>query len=262
MAAGWPQPERFVAKGRDGITDIHGIILRPSDFDPSRRDPVIENVYAGPQDSHTPVAWRTSFGSMSQLAELGFVVVQADGMGTANRSKAFHDVCHKNLGDAGFPDRIAWIRAAAATRPWMDLSRVGIYGGSAGGQNAMRALLDFPQIYTVGVADCGCHDNRMDKIWWNELWMGWPVDESYERSSNVADAAKLAGKLMLVVGELDDNVDPASTMQVSAALVRAGKAHELVVVPGAGHGAAETPYGSAKRRAFLRQHLMAPAAAE
>jgi dipeptidyl aminopeptidase/acylaminoacyl peptidase len=144
----------------------------------------------------------------------------------------------------------------------MDLSRVGIYGGSAGGQNAMRALLDFPQIYTVGVADCGCHDNRMDKIWWNELWMGWPVDESYERSSNVVDAAKLTGKLMLVVGELDDNVDPASTMQVSAALVRAGKAHELVVVPGAGHGAAETPYGSAKRRAFLKQHLMAPPAAE
>jgi dipeptidyl aminopeptidase/acylaminoacyl peptidase len=144
----------------------------------------------------------------------------------------------------------------------MDLSRIGIYGGSAGGQNAMRALLDFPQIYTVGVADCGCHDNRMDKIWWNELWMGWPVDENYERSSNVADAAKLAGKLMLVVGELDDNVDPASTMQVSAALVRAGKAHELVVVPGAGHGAAETPYGSAKRRAFLKQHLIGSVAAE
>lgn len=120
-----------MAKGRDGVTDIHGIILGPSDFDPARRYPVIENAYAGPQDSHVPVAWRPSFGSMSQLAELGFVVVQADGMGTANRSKAFHDVCHKNLGDAGFPDRIASIRAAAATRPWIDLSRVGIYGGSA-----------------------------------------------------------------------------------------------------------------------------------
>jgi dipeptidyl aminopeptidase/acylaminoacyl peptidase len=108
----------------------------------------------------------------------------------------------------------------------------------------------------VAVADCGCHDNRMDKVWWNELWMGWPVDESYERSSNVADAARLRGKLMLVVGELDENVDPASTMQASAALVRAGILHELVVVPGAGHGAAETPYGYRKRLGFLRRHLL------
>ncbi len=151
---------------------------------------------------------------------------------------------------------MAWLRAAAATRPWMDLARVGIYGGSAGGQNAMRALLDFPDVYKVGVADCGCHDNRMDKIWWNELWMGWPVDESYARSSNVVDAAKLQGRLMLVVGELDDNVDPASTMQVAASLERAGKDFELVVVAGTGHGAAETPYGSRRRREFLLRHLL------
>jgi dipeptidyl aminopeptidase/acylaminoacyl peptidase len=151
---------------------------------------------------------------------------------------------------------VAWLRAAAATRPWMDLARVGIYGGSAGGQNAMRALLDFPDVYKVGVADCGCHDNRMDKIWWNELWMGWPVDESYARSSNVVDAAKLQGRLMLVVGELDDNVDPASTMQVAASLERAGKDFELVVVAGTGHGAAETPYGSRRRREFLLRHLL------
>ena len=257
VAAGWPQPERFVAKGRDGITDIHGIILRPSDFDPSRRYPVIENVYAGPQDSHTPVAWRTSFGSMSQLAELGFVVVQADGMGTANRSKAFHDVCHKNLGDAGFPDRIAWIRAAAATRPWMDLSRVGIYGGSAGGQNAMRALIAHSDFYSVAVADCGCHDNRMDKIWWNEQWMGWPLDASWDESSNSVQAHRLSGKLLLVVGEIDQNVDPASTMQVAAALVKAGKDFELLVMPGTGHGAAETPYASRRRAEFLFRHLRA-----
>jgi dipeptidyl aminopeptidase/acylaminoacyl peptidase len=119
----------------------------------------------------------------------------------------------------------------------------------------MRALLDFPEMYRVGVADCGCHDNRMDKIWWNELWMGWPVDESYERSSNVVDAAKLQGKLMLVVGELDENVDPASTMQVAAALQRAGKDFELVVVAGVGHGAAESPFGSRKRLEFLKRNL-------
>ena len=255
VATGWPQAERFVAKGRDGVTDIHGIILRPSHFDPARRYPVIENVYAGPQDSHTPVAWRPSFGSMSQLAELGFVVVQADGMGTANRSKAFHDVCHKNLGDAGFPDRIAWIRAAAATRPWMDLSRVGIYGGSAGGQNALRALIAHHDFYAVAVADCGCHDNRMDKIWWNEQWMGWPLDASWDEASNSVHAHRMKGKLLLVVGELDQNVDPASTMQVAAALVKAGKDFELLVMPGTGHGAAETPYASRRRAEFLFRHL-------
>ncbi|MEI8370054.1 MAG: prolyl oligopeptidase family serine peptidase [Planctomycetia bacterium] len=260
LAAGWPQPERFVAKGRDGVTDIHGIILRPADFDPARRYPVIENVYAGPHDSHVPVAWRPSFGSMSQLAELGFVVVQADGMGTANRSKAFHDVCHKNLGDAGFPDRIAWLSAAATTRPWIDLSRVGIYGGSAGGQNAMRALIAHPEFYSAAVADCGCHDNRMDKIWWNEQWMGWPLDASWDEASNSVQAHRMNGKLMLVVGELDQNVDPASTMQVAAALVKAGKDFELLVMPGTGHGAAETPYASRRRAEFLLRQLGSPTA--
>jgi dipeptidyl aminopeptidase/acylaminoacyl peptidase len=256
LAEGRVLPERFVAKGRDGVTDIHGVIFRPRGTanDPTPR-PVLECVYAGPQDFHALKQWSPNHG-LQAIADAGFVLVQVDGMGTNWRGKAFHDVCWKNLKDAGFADRIAWIKAAAATRPWMDLSRVGIYGGSAGGQSAMRALIDHADFYSVAVADCGCHDNRMDKVWWNELWMGWPVDESYERSSNVADAARLRGKLMLVVGELDENVDPASTMQASAALVRAGILHELVVVPGAGHGAAETPYGWRKRLGFLRRHLL------
>jgi dipeptidyl aminopeptidase/acylaminoacyl peptidase len=176
-------------------------------------------------------------------------------MGTSHRSKAFHDVAWKNLADAGFPDRIAWLRAAAAAHPELDLSRVGIYGGSAGGQSAMRALLDHADVYSVAVADCGCHDNRMDKIWWNELWMGYPPDESYVRSSNVADAAKLSGALLLIVGALDDNVDPNSTMQVVDALIQADKDFELLVLPSAGHGAAETPYGRRKRAEFLWRHL-------
>lgn len=137
----------------------------------------------------------------------------------------------------------------------MDLTRVGIYGGSAGGQNAVRALLDHHDFYKVAVADCGCHDNRMDKIWWNELWMGYPVGPEYETSSNIADAAKLAGKLLLIVGELDRNVDPASTMQLVHALQKADKDFELLIVAGAGHGAAETPYGSRRRMDFLVRHL-------
>ncbi len=256
VARGWTWPERFASKGRDGETVAWGVIWRPrgTATDATPR-PVVESIYAGPHDFHVPKEFSPWHGERA-IADDGFVVVRVDGMGTNWRGKRFHDVCWKNLRDSGLPDHVAWLRAAAAARPWMDLARVGIYGGSAGGQSAMRALLDFPDVYSVAVADCGCHDNRMDKIWWNELWMGWPVDVSYERSSNVADAGKLRGKLMLVVGELDENVDPSSTLQVSAALVGAGKDHELVVVPGAGHGAAETPYGSAKRRAFLGRHLL------
>ena len=201
-----------------------------------------------------PKAFREFHGAQG-VSELGFIVVQIDGMGTSYRSKAFHDVCWKNLADAGFPDRIAWIRAAAKRYPQMDLSRVGIYGGSAGGQNAMRGLLAHPDFYKVGVADCGCHDNRMDKIWWNELWMGWPIGPHYAEQSNVTQAHKLQGKLMLIVGELDRNVDPASTMQVVHALVKANKDFDLVVLPGVGHGAAGTPYGRRRQRDFLVRHL-------
>jgi len=254
IAAGWTMPERFVAKGRDGRTDIHGVLIRPSDFDPTKTYPVIEEVYAGPHSAFAP----KQFGPLLRqhiLAELGFIVVQADGMGTNHRDKVFHDVCWKNLKDAGFPDRIAWIRAAAETRPWMDLKRVGIYGGSAGGQSAMRALLDHSDFYRVAVADCGCHDNRMDKIWWNEQWMGWPVDDSYAKSSNVEDATRLNGELLLIVGELDENVDPASTTQVVGALERAGKTFDYLPIIGTGHGAAETPYGSRRRMEFLVRHL-------
>lgn len=259
LAAGWTMPERFAAKGRDGQTDIYGLLIKPSHFDPAKKYPVVEEVYAGPQSAYVP----KSFDRLVRqhvMAELGFIVVQADGLGTNHRGKAFHDVCWKNLKDAGFPDRIAWIKAAAATRPWMDLGRVGIYGGSAGGQNAMRALLDYHDFYSVAVADCGCHDNRMDKIWWNEQWMGWPIDDSYARSSNVEDASKLEGHLLLLFGELDRNVDPASTMQVAGALQRAGKPFTLMPLIGAGHGSAETPYGSRLRRDFLAHHLLsAPA---
>lgn len=255
METGWRAPERFVAKGRDGHTDIHGIVLRPTNFDPTRRWPVVEQIYAGPQAAYVPKEWGSQ-GGPRQIAELGFVVVMIDGMGTSHRSKAFHDVCHKNLGDAGFPDRIAWIKALGAKYPELDLSRVGLYGGSAGGQNAVRGLIAHGDFYRVAVADCGCHDNRMDKVWWNELWMGWPVGPHFEEHSNAAQAHRLSGRLLLIVGEMDRNVDPASTMQVVDALVRADKDFDLLVIPGAGHGAAETPYGRRRRADFLVRHLL------
>ncbi len=251
---GWQVPERFVSKARDGVTDIYGVIFRPSNFDPTRKYPVVEDIYAGPQDSFVPQNYGPIHGSQV-MAELGFIVVKIDGLGTSNRSKAFHDVCWKNLGDAGLPDRILWMKAAAAKNSEMDLTRVGVYGGSAGGQNALGAMLDHGDFYKVAVSDCGCHDNRMDKIWWNELWMGWPVGPHYKEQSNVTNAHKLQGKLLLMVGEMDRNVDPASTMQVVNALVKADKDFELLVVPGGGHGGGGK-YTQRRRRDFLVRNLL------
>jgi len=254
LATGRPFPEPFVAPGRDGATKIYGIIHRPPNFDKAKQYPVIESIYAGPHGAHVPKSFRSAYGQQ-RLTDLGFVVVQVDGMGTNWRSKAFHDVCWKNLGDAGFPDRILWIRAAAERYPYLDIRRVGIYGGSAGGQNALRALLAHSDFYHVGVTDCGCHDNRMDKIWWNEQWMGWPVGPHYAEQSNVTQAHRLQGKLLLIVGELDRNVDPASTMQVVKALIEADKDFDMLVIPSAGHGAAGTSYGRRRLQDFFVEHL-------
>lgn len=252
---GWQMPEVFVSKGRDEKTDIWGIIVRPTNFDPSRSYPIIEYIYAGPHDSFVPKEFHAQYWAMNSLAELGFIVVQIDGMGTSNRSKEFHDVCWQNLKDAGFPDRKLWIRAAAEKYPYMDAERVGIRGTSAGGQSAGGALVFNSDFYDVAVASCGCHDNRMDKIWWNEQWMGYPVGPHYAESSNIVNADQLRGNLMLIVGEVDDNVDPASTMQFADALIKAGKDFELVVLPGAGHTSGGE-YGERKRRDFFVKHLL------
>ena len=252
--AGWKPPEVFVAKGRDSKTDIWGVIYRPTNFDATRKYPVIENIYAGPQGSFVPKSF-AAFNGMQATAELGFIVVQIDGMGTSNRSKAFHDVAWKNLGDAGFPDRILWHKAVAAKYPYYDISRVGLYGTSAGGQNSLGGLLFHPEFYDVAVSSAGCHDNRMDKIWWNEQWMGWPIGPEYAASSNVDHAYKLEGKVLLIVGEMDNNVDPASTFQVVNQLIKHGKNFDLLVIPGAGHTSGGA-YGDHKRYDYFVQHLL------
>ena len=254
-AEGWTAPEPFVAPGRDGKTPMYGIIQRPTNFDPTKKYPVIEYIYQGPGDQYVPKSFQAYNWWTTSLAELGFIVVMIDGMGTSFRSRSFENVCYKNLRDAAIPDHIAWIRAAAAKYPYMDIDRVGIYGMSAGGQESLSALLHFPDFYKCAYSACGCHDNRMDKIWWNEQWMGYPVDEHYKESSNVENAHLLKRPLMLVVGEMDDNVDPASTMQVAAALIKANKDFELVVIPGARHTMGEA-YGEHKRYDFFVKHLL------
>ena len=254
VASGWKPPEVFVAKGRDGKTDIWGIICRPRDLNPDKKYPVIEYIYAGPQGSFVPKMFRPS-RQFESLTDLGFIVVQMDGMGTANRSKAFHDVCWKNLKDAGFPDRILWHQAAAKKYPYYDISRVGIYGNSAGGQSAAGALLFHPEFYKAAVASCGCHDNRMDKASWNEQWMGYPVGPQYAECSNIENAHRLRGKLFLIVGEMDNNVPPESTMRFVDALIKAGKDFDLLVIPGGGHGMGGS-YGQRRMQDFFVRNLL------
>ena len=255
LKEGWIAPEVFTTKGRDGKTDIWGIIVRPTTFDPNKSYPIIEYIYAGPHDSFVPKDFHSYYWSMSSLAELGFIVVQIDGMGTSNRSKAFHDICWKNLKDAGFPDRKLWIKAAAKKYTYMNIDKVGIHGTSAGGQNAGAALVFNSDFYDVAVSSCGCHDNRMDKMWWNEQFMGYPIGPEYAACSNVENAAQLEGNLMLILGEVDDNVDPASTMQFANALIKANKDFELVTIPGMAHSSGGV-FGERKRKDFFVKHLL------
>ena len=253
VKAGFRAPEVFVSKARDGKTDIWGIVVRPVTFDANKKYPVIEQIYAGPHGSFVPKTWGGGQGLVS-LAEIGFVLVQIDGMGTSNRSKAFHDVAWRNIADAGFPDRILWHKAVNKKYPWYDTERVGIYGTSAGGQNAAGAVFFHPEFYDVAVANSGCHDNRMDKIWWNEAWMG-EMGPHYETNSNVGAAKNLKGHLFLTVGEMDTNVDPSSTLQVADALLRAGKDFDLMVVPNGGHGATGLE-GTRRRNDFFVRWLL------
>ncbi len=250
---GWEAPEVFVAKGRDGKTDIWGIICRPRKMDPTKKYPVIESIYAGPQGSFVPKTFSAT-NRFASLTELGFIVVQIDGMGTANRSKAFHDVCWKNLKDAGFPDRILWHQAAAKKYPYYDTTRVGIYGTSAGGQNSTGALLFHGDFYKAAVSACGCHDNRMDKASWNEQWMGYPVGPQYAANSNIDNAGKLKGKLLLIVGELDHNVPPESTLRLADALIKASKDFDFLMVPGMDHSNGGA-YGNRRLQDFFVRHL-------
>jgi len=252
---GWLTPEKFVCKDRHNHYDIHGVILRPKNFDPKKKYPVIENIYAGPHGAFVPKAFRAWHGHKSEMAEAGFIVVQIDGLGTNHRGRDFQQVAYKNLKDSGFPDRIKWLKSAAEKYPQMDLSRVGIYGGSAGGQSSTAALLHHGDFYKAAVSDCGCHDNRIDKMWWNEQWLDWPVNESYLENSNLTHLSKLQGALMLTVGEMDRNVDPASTLQIVNGLIKEDKDFEFILVPNAGHGCGEMPHLRRKRIQFFQKHL-------
>ncbi|MFH5804074.1 prolyl oligopeptidase family serine peptidase [Alienimonas sp. DA493] len=257
LATGWRPPAPFSATGRDGETEIYGTVTFPPGFDPDAAEPgslpIVENIYAGPHGAFAPKAWGDA-RHVRELAALGFAVVQCDGMGTNWRSKAFHDVCWRDLADSGFPDRVRFLRALAEKYPALDLERVGVYGGSAGGQSALRALLSHGDFYSAAAADCGCHDNRVDKLWWNEAWLG-KVGPHYDDSSNVRDAHRLEGDLLLTVGGSDRNVDPACTLETADALRAAGKEFTLKVYPEGGHGVGERDAARRLRAEFFQRTL-------
>lgn len=236
-ALGWNPPERFRAIAADGTTPIYGLLWRPHGFDPQRRYPVIEHIYPGPQNFRAgPSFNEMHYGEPEAYAALGFAAVAIDGRGTAGRSKAFHDHSYGDLGNAGaLDDHVAAIRQLGHRYPWLDTERVGITGQSAGGFAAARAVLMHPEFYRVAVAVSGNHDNAVNLTMWAEHYHGDVSDEGKLAISNVPLAGNLAGKLLLIHGELDDNVQPAHTMRLADALIKADKDFDMVIIPGTEH---------------------------
>ncbi len=254
--SGWKFPEPFQGKAADGTTDLYALIWRPSNFDAKNKYPIIEFVYTGPHSFFVP----KEFGGtlrLQSMAELGFVVVMVDGRGTSGRSRAFHQFSYRNLGGA-FEDHVAMIKQMAARYSYMDVTRVGIYGTSAGGYGAAHAMLVFPEFYKVGVSISGDHDARLDKAWWNELYQGYPVQDDYAAQSNVTLAGRLQGHLLLEHGDIDENVHPAETMRFVDALMKANKNFDMLFVPNMFHGESgeHNLYLVRRRWDYFVQHLL------
>ena len=255
-SSGWKFPEPFQGKAADGTTDLYGLIWRPSNFNPSKKYPVVEQVYTGPQGFFVPKTFEGML-RLQSMAELGFVVVMIDGRGTSGRSHAFHLFSYRNLGGA-FEDHVAMIKQMAARFPYMDIDRVGIYGTSAGGYGAAHAMLVFPDFYKVGVSISGDHDARLDKAWWNETYQGYPVQGDYAAQSNVTMADHLKGHLLIEHGDIDDNVHPVETMRFVDALMKANKDFDMLFVPNMYHGESgpHAPYLVHRRWDYFVQYLL------
>jgi dipeptidyl-peptidase 4 len=261
-ATDWPAPIPFTGTARDGTTTLHGVMYRPSNFDPARRYPIVNNIYPGPQvgsiGPRTFAAARRGDGQA--LAELGFIVVQIDALGTPMRSRPFHAFYHGDLGDNGLEDQIAVMRQLAARHPYIDLGRVGIYGHSGGGYAAAAALLRFPDFFHVGVASAGNHDNRGYTYYWGEKWQGPRVigpdgTDSYAEQANHPLAQNLRGRLLLSYGSMDANVHPDMTLLLVDELIRHNKDFDLVVMPNRGHGYSREPYWIRRTWDYFVRHL-------
>jgi dipeptidyl-peptidase 4 len=257
QALGWRFPEPFKAKAADGKTDLYGLIWRPTNFDPAKKYPVVENIYTGPQSAYVPKTFAAYRHQQQAIAELGFITVFVDGRGTALRSRAFRAFSYNNLGQgSGGEDHIAVFKQMAAKYPYMDLSRAGVWGHSAGGYDSTHAILTHPGFYKVAVSSAGCHDNRMDKSTWNEQWMGWPIDKHYEEQSNYTLAPNLEGRLFLAHGDVDENVPLPATIKLVDALVKANKDFDFLIMPNRAHGFGNDPYFVRRRWDYFVRHLL------
>lgn len=253
---GWRAPEPFSLMAKDGKTTIYGAFWKPTNFDASKTYPIIDATYTGPHTQRFPKSFNRAFDNQS-LAELGFIVVQIDGLGTAGRSKAFLNHSYKNMKN-NLEDHVLAIKHLGTQYTWVDTNRVGIFGHSAGGYDTGRALLAFPDFYKVGVASAGDHDFRMEKAWWPEMYQGWPVDETYETASNITNAKNLKGKLLLVHGGIDENVNPSATFKFAEALIKANKDFDLLILPNQRHGftGIHRKYFIKKRWNYFVEHLL------
>ncbi|HUY99679.1 MAG TPA: prolyl oligopeptidase family serine peptidase, partial [Thermomicrobiaceae bacterium] len=258
LARGWRFPERVRVTARDGVTPLYGMLIRPSGYDPARRYPLLDAIYPGPQTIRTPKGFpdaASGFWQDQALAELGFVVVTLDGRGTPYRWKAFHDAAYgERFGEAGgLGDHVAGLRQLGERDGSLDLERVGIYGHSGGGYASTRALLSFPDFYRVAVSSAGNHDQRGYNASWGERWIGPYEAEVYALQDNIARAGQLQGKLLLVHGELDDNVHPSLTLRLVDALIAADKDFDLLIIPHTNHGLFDTRRGLAAQERYLSQ---------
>jgi dienelactone hydrolase len=262
LATGWQPPEQIIVKARDGKTDLYGLMFKPTHFDPNKKYPVIDYIYPGPQ---TGSVYTYGFSPAQvddqSLAELGFVVVAIDGMGTPWRSKAFHDAWYGNMGDNTLPDQVAGIKQLGQRYPWIDLDRVGIWGHSGGGDATADAMFRYPDFFKVGWSESGNHDNRDYEDDWAEKWQGLLATNkdgstNYDSQANQLIAKNLKGKLMLVHGTIDDNVPPYNTLLVVDALIKANKDFDMLLLPNQHHGyAADTPYVTRRRWDYFVRNL-------
>jgi dipeptidyl aminopeptidase/acylaminoacyl peptidase len=269
LATGWTYPERFRVKARDGVTDIYGVLIRPSGFDRQHTLPVLDDIYAGPQTNRAPASFAgytspshqhpshaaRGFWHAQALAELGFAVVMVDGLGMPFRSKWFRDWSFRQVGDGGMEDHVVALRQLALQHPDLDLERVGIFGHSAGGYASAHAMLRFPEFFKVAVSTAGNHDHRLDKATWIERYMGLPVSDYYHEQANSTLAHQLRGKLLLMHGEMDENVHVASTLQLVDALIKADKDFDLLILPNRPHGCTDDPYFIRRRWDYFVRHL-------
>jgi dipeptidyl-peptidase 4 len=246
VATGWKPPTPIVVKARDGITDLYGLMYKPTTLDPAKKYPIVNHIYPGPQTGSVGGrSFSPARGDAQALAELGFVIVEIDGMGTPWRSKKFHEAYFGDMADNTLPDQIAGMKELAARYPWIDLDRAGIYGHSGGGFATGAAMFHYPDFFKVGISESGNHDNRVYEDDWAEKWTGLLETKpdgtsNYDSQANQNFAKNLKGKLLLAHGTMDGNVPPNNTLLVVEALVKANKDFELLMLPNQAHG-----YGSA-----------------